>query len=288
MSFVYAEKRKNKYEEDEWETIKVMCDTRISFNDGIGACISKEQLDPLKKYGAVKSTIVAPEFCISYAGNNVFLASKLFFELYSKRFFSREDVLEIAKDIHLSAKDYSEIEFIISSAEAGELIIDCIKEGKVNTNIGFAWIGSFDAFSYFQELRLDTRRHYSTDLAFISVVEGCGDDTVGLFPISVQYNCSQQSFMYTEELGYISNKQAILSPGDALPFFTSEVDGGLSYKIYSYDIDNVILDIDQMKPAIMYSRSHRYNEKDFNPQMFGLMLPMLVIQTGENELARYR
>ena len=69
MSFVYAEKRKYKYEEDEWETIKVMCDTRISFNDVIGACISKEQLDPLKKYGAVKSTIVAPEFCISYAGN---------------------------------------------------------------------------------------------------------------------------------------------------------------------------------------------------------------------------
>ena len=116
MSFIFAEKIKKLDEYDD-ETIKVYCDTKVSTESTIGAGVSRELQKQLQKYGIIKSTIICPEFCISYAGNNAFLASKLFHKLFEMREFFREDVLREAYDVHITARYPSDIEFIICSSE---------------------------------------------------------------------------------------------------------------------------------------------------------------------------
>lgn len=187
MSFVFAEKVP---QFDNNETIKIYCDTKVSTESSIGAGASEKLQRQLQKYGVVKSTIVCPEFCISYAGNNAFLASKLFHKLSEIKTFFREDVLREAYNVHINADDPSDIEFIICSIENEGLFIDCIKENKILKNISSAWLGSYKAFRSFQGFRLSSKEpvHKSTHQAFRDVVSGCGDETVGGFPISVEYS----------------------------------------------------------------------------------------------------
>ena len=60
-------------------------------------------------------------------------------------------------------------------------------------------------------------------------------------------------------------------------FFVDAERGNYSYTIKPIGIESVLLDIEQMDPAILYSRLYRCNEFDCdNKQLFGLMLPMLV------------
>ena len=55
------------------------------------------------------------------------------------------------------------------------------------------------------------------------------------------------------------------------------------------DIQNVFFVIDQMEPAILYSRQFRVSEKDVqNPNLFGLMLPLLTELKDDGSVARYR
>ena len=52
---------------------------------------------------------------------------------------------------------------------------------------------------------------------------------------------------------------------------------------------DVFFAIDQMKPAILYSRQFRVSEKDVqNPNLFGLMLPLLTELEDDGSVARYR
>ena len=48
-----------------------------------------------------------------------------------------------------------------------------------------------------------------------------------------------------------------------------------------------MMDIDQMEPMILFSRGHRLLESNSNnPNLFGLMLPMLVMQKENGEIVR--
>lgn len=276
MSFVFAEKVPP-FDKDIDETVRIYCDTKASPHSSIGAGVSKALQNQLQKYGFIKSTIICPEFCISYAGNDAFLASKLFHKLYEKRSFFREDVLEEAYEIHLAAKDSSDIEFIICSFEDESFYIDCIKAHNLYKDIPSAWIGSFEAFNSFQGYRLNSKEpvQNSTASAFRNVVSGCGDDTVGGFPISVQYYNYDQSFEYVEEYGFVSGKEQFASSGERILLHTSERDGGMSYRTIPMGVGSVILDIDQMSSSILYSRDHRYDNKtDTGEHLFGIMLPM--------------
>ena len=67
----------------------------------------------------------------------------------------------------------------------------------------------------------------------------------------------------------------------------SEQDGGYSYEILHQDIENVLFIIDQMNPAVLYSRRFRVNDNDVkNPNLFGLMMPMLVEIKDNGNLVR--
>lgn len=52
-------------------------------------------------------------------------------------------------------------------------------------------------------------------------------------------------------------------------------------------MDDLILRIDQMEPAILYSKRARMTERDMeNSQLFSLMLPMLIREDGNGKWIR--
>ena len=125
MSFIYAEKY---YESTlNKETVRILCDTKATLDEYSSTNISKEGCDLLSKYGLVKSTIISPKLCISFAGNNILYAAKLFKQLFELGAFEEEDVSKYALKIHKDASNPNEIEFIISYVTNGEIHIDCIK-----------------------------------------------------------------------------------------------------------------------------------------------------------------
>ena len=53
-------------------------------------------------------------------------------------------------------------------------------------------------------------------------------------------------------------------------------------------IEELILRIDQMESALLFSRRHRMDDKDIkNPQLFSLMLPMLIRKDSNGNWIRY-
>ena len=155
-----------------------------------------------------------------------------------------------------------------------------------------AWLGSYDAFCEFQRIRnSDTLKVPTelTDSAFQSVIQGCGDDSVGLFHISASYRPDLKCFWYSERSDFYNDKKQTISPGEDIKFFLDPCDGGFSYHQCPCNYESLIMKIDQMEPMILYSRGHRTSELDINNKnLFGLMLSMLVKQKENGELVRWK
>ena len=286
MSFVYAEKKKV----IDQETITLHCDTKIGLPVDARANFSVEEINLIKKYGIVKFSILGPTISIAFAGNKIFLAAKLFKQLSELKTFSVEQAIDKAYAIHCDAEHYSDIEFIICSADDNILRIDCIKDGSIQHNCSSAWLGSYDAFCEFQRIRTSDSTKTPmemTDRAFDSVVEGCGDDSVGIFHISASYRTDLNCFLYSEKVSFYSDKKQIVMPGENVKFFLDPSDGGFSIWQVPCNYESLIIKIDQMEPMILYSRAHRLAESNSdNPNLFGLMLPMLVKQNEKGEIVR--
>jgi hypothetical protein len=242
-----------------------------------------------KQYGIVKSTIIAPEICISFAGNDILHATKLFRELYDRRSFSRQDVVNLAYENHQKAPKNA-IEYIVSSFENSKLQIDSVKESEICEDCASAWIGSKIAFDAFQEERHSTYPkgkpiHTYTAGAFSNVIDGCGDSSVGGFHIVVTYDSYNQTFCF-QESKRLSALDQIVRPGESVVFDTSRESGGYSYEIMSPNIGCLLFVIDQMKSAVLFSRQHRCAEDSTNPNLFSLMLPMIVKQNENGSWMR--
>ena len=284
MSFIFAEKFT--CSELGTENMHVFCDTRIGLPDSAGSHLSDIELTFIKKYGIVKSTIISPELCVSFAGNNIMYASKLFKKLAERDTVNRTDVIDLAYSIHMQANSLNDIEFIISCMEDGKLHIDCIKGGYKDKDCLSAWIGSPIAFNYFQEKRLERNSnsyplYMNSHSAFSETVAGCGDNTVGGLAIGIMYYYDCNSFQFMETHAFYSSKPQSVPPGGMYSFFLSATDGGFSYHISPYTTQVVLISIDQMKPAILYSSKIRRDQKDLsNPSLFLLMLPLLVVEDG--------
>ena len=286
MSFVYAEK----ITVNGQKTINIHGDTKIGLSDDAKLNFSIEEIDLIKRYGIVKFSILGETISIAFAGNKIFLAAKLFYQLYKMKTFSVEEAINKAYFIHNNADHYSDIEFIICSADDNVLRIDCIKDGYVQKNCSTAWLGSYDAFCEFQNIRLSNFSYNPiemTDGAFDRVVRGCKDDSVGLFHISASFRPDLKCFFYSEKSGFYSDTKQLVKPGENIRFFLNSSDGGFSYHQYPFNSECLIVKIDQMEPMILYSRSHRLSESDNNNKnLFGLMLPMLVKQNENGEIVR--
>lgn len=276
MSFVYAEKNIA----IDQEIITIHSDTKIGLFDDSKTNFSVEEIDLIKKYGIVKFSIVGPTMCIAFAGNKIFLAAKLFSQLCEMKSFSVEEAVERAFAVHSSADSFSDIEFIICSADDNILRIDCVKDGTIQYNCSSAWLGSYHAFREFQRIRLSDPTHSPAELthsAFQNVVQGCGDDSVGGFYISASYRPDLNCFWYSEKQALHSDKEQTVKRGETIKFFLDPSNGGYSYRLIPCGIESLLMDIDQMEPMVLYSRGHRVSESNSNnPNLFGLMLPMLV------------
>ena len=276
MSFIYAEKYPDN--DSGRELVRILCDTKISLDEYSSTNFSKATLDLVSKYGIVKSTICCPELCVSFAGNNIAYASKLFEKLFELKGFEPEDVADYALDIHNKGK-INDIEFIITYVSNGKITIDYVKNGTIDKDVQVAHIGSEEAFRTFRKLRLSSGADPTTqtERAFHNVVNGCSDETVGGRAIEVVYNYSDNSFEYNWQRSYNTSKSQNIKSGDPIILYTSASDGGYSYEIVHADIENALFVIDQMEPAILYSRRYRVDSTDTNNKnLYGLMLPMLV------------
>ena len=285
MSFIYAEKSTVVNQ----EIITIHCDTKIGLFDDAKSNFSLEEIDLIKKYGIVKISILGETISVAFAGNKIFLAAKLFTQLSEMKSFSVEEAIRRAYAIHINAENYSEIEFIICSADDNVLRIDCIKDGEILNNCPSAWIGSYDAFREFQRIRMKDPAKKPAEMtasAFESVVQGCCDSSVGGLYISASYRPDLKCFWYSEKSAFYSGKQQIVKPGENIKFFLDATDGGFSYYQVPYGLECLIVSFDQMDPMILYSRIHRLAETKSNNNLFGLMLPMLIKQNENGEIVR--
>ena len=298
MSFIYAEKYRD--ENVGVESVRILCDTKIIPDENTSMHFSEVQCDCVTKYGIVKSTICNPQLCVSYAGNNILFAARLFSKLRDMESFENDEVSALALDVHNEAaalhstddpNRYDDIEFLITYYHNGNYHIDRVKQGTIERDLPLASIGSKEAFEVFQEERLSLGGIVSkhTRSVFRDVVAGSIDDSVGGRVVEIEYDRSADSFVFHWENAYYTEKPQIIKPGDNIIFFTSASDGGYSYEVVHQDIQNVFFVIDQMKPAILYSRQFRVSEKDLqNPNLFGIMLPMLTELNGNGTVTRYR
>ena len=281
MSFVYAEKGDN--------SLDIHCDTKIELDSFAGASFSLEQIELIRKYGIVKTTLVCPEISISFAGNNIYLASKLFNRLYKKRRFSTKELVDMAYAIHMEG-NINDIEFIIASCDEGVLSLICIKEHEIHTDCIFAWIGSHVAHREFQEYRIKNNEGKASDRtngAFLEIVQGCSDKSVGGFHITVGYNSVENIIGYKRCKTFQNTNRQIIQPGKTVRFLVDAQEGGFSFEQIPVSMDDLILRIDQMEPAILYSKRARMTERDMeNSQLFSLMLPMLIREDGNGKWIR--
>lgn len=298
MSFIYAEKCRS--EDIGVESVRILCDTKIIPDEYTSMHFSEVQCDCVTKYGIVKSTICNPQLCVSYAGNNILFAARLFSKLRDMESFENDEVSALALDVHNEAaalhstddpNRYDDIEFLITYYHNGNFHIDRVKRGTIERDLPLASIGSKEAFEVFQKERLSLGGIVSkhTRSVFRDVVAGCKDDSVGGRVVEIEYDRSADSFVFHWENAYYTEKPQIIKLGDNSILSTSASDGGYSYEVVHKDIQNVFYVIDQMKPAILYSRQFRVSEKDLqNPNLFGIMLPMLTEQNGNGTVTRYR
>ena len=283
MSFVYAEKSNG--------TIDIHCDTKIELDSFAGATFSQDQINVIQKYGIVKITLICPEIGIAFAGNKIYLAAKLFNQIFEKRTITTQDVVDMAYSIHISENE-NDIEFIVASCEDDNLSLYCIKEHEVDKDCPFAWIGSKAAHCEFQKLRLENNKGNASDrtkMAFLDIVQGCSDNSVGGFHISAGYDSTTKAFGYRECKIFQSSKSQYVQKGGTINFYMDSEDGGFSFEQIPFSLEDLMLRVDQMDLSILYSRSLRMNEQDSsNPQLFSLMLPMLVREDSNGILRRVK
>ncbi|MBQ8920944.1 MAG: hypothetical protein IJ060_02135 [Oscillospiraceae bacterium] len=129
MSFVYAEKIFMNQEKTA-QKVNIFSETKTTLIGAVNEIWSEKEITVIRKYGFIKSVIIGPTCCISFAGNNTIYAQKLLKWIFDKSIVSDEELLAEAFRLHKNApKD--DIEFIICSADSGQPIISCIKNGKL-------------------------------------------------------------------------------------------------------------------------------------------------------------
>ena len=279
MSFVYAEKVD--------EVITIYCDTKITPGQQGGALFSPPMQELVDRYGIVKTTIICPEIAISFAGN-VSKAASLFRALYEKKTFSTEEVLEIAKDISDSGIR-GDTDFIIASCEDGQVRLGYVKDGHSTADCQNVWIGSQIAHNEFQKERLENNKgtvSSRTGTAFLDVVQGCSDETVGGFPVRVRM--IEGKFEYSYSKTFQMEKKQTVKAGEAIVFDMRNSEGGFSFEQLPISEEEFMLRFDQMTQVLLYSRCKRIPEEPDNRMLFGLMLPMLLLDDENGVWRRYR
>lgn len=277
MSFVYAVKFPIECDGQTRKCTHIYSDTKISLYGAIKSNWGDKTRRAVERYGLIKSIIISPNCCISFAGNNIALAHQLLETLYETKEFSEEELLYHAFKIH-SEHDPDDVEFIICLAsEDGETEIISIKEHKIERNRPSAWIGSYDAFRTLQEYRFDNltlSNYYSC--AFTHAIYHCGDETVGGFPIHVRFDEYKKEFEYAERLVSASERIQELLSGMQIKLGGTAAEGAYTAHFIASNED-VIIEFEQAHVTLLYTRKYRLQDEDTsNPYTRHFLLPIVI------------
>lgn len=277
MSFVYAVKSPIEFDGQTHQLAHIYSDTKISLFGAIKANWGDMTRRSVERYGLIKSIIISPTCCISFAGNNIALAHQLLETLHELKKFSEEELLHHAFKIH-SEHDPDDVEFIICLAnEDGETEIICIKEGNIERNCLIAWIGSYDAFKALQKYRFDNPAlSNSYFYAFTHALRHCGDETVGGFPIHVRFDEYTKEFEYAEGLVSVAERTQELLSGMQIKLGGTAAEGAYTAH-YIASNEDVIIEFDQAHVTLLYTRKYRLQDEDTsNPHTKHFLLPIVV------------
>ena len=277
MSFVYAIKYARKCEGHTHKCTHIYSDTKLTLDGTSKLNWGKNTRRAIERYGLIKSVIINPKCCISFAGNNIALAHQLFENLCEMKEFSEEDLLHQALKIHADHPP-DKIEFIICLAdENDETEIICIKEHTMQRNCSRAWIGSQDAFwtlRKYQSEKPELSDQYLT--AFMYAMQHCGDETVGGFPIYVGFDTEEKEFVYQERLETVAERAQEVLPGMQIKLGGSAEEGAYTAH-YRASKEDVVIDIEQAHITIFYTKKYRLHNKDVsNPYTKHFLLPIVV------------
>lgn len=274
MSFVYAQKI--------GRSIAIFADTKITFDTNAPHLFGAETEKQVRQFGMVKNIIVSKNFCICFAGNNILYANELLQQINS---VSLEQILQLASNINRKGLTNG-AEFIVCYADKAAQLIYQIKDG-VCEEVPIAWIGSYQAFNYFQGVRhgayernINSNIPYSCEITFgttpASAEDGtyqtlldnfyktifdCGDDSVGGFVVPIMFDLKTNQFWYK---GYCRSfsKMKITSRELSTPMYQGAADGAYSILFYQSP-QNVGVYIPQNHLGIIYNH-YRPNPDDYH------------------------
>ena len=282
MSFIYAPKVPYDDFGQERENVQIFSETMITPRDTNGFQWGKRTLELVKRYGLVKSMILSPKCCFSFAGNDIQYANIFLDRLYKKSNCSAEELIDLAFSVHEEAGSDA-IEFIICTADDEDrLTITCIKDDTVYQNCSVAWLGDKNVFEQLQRLRLTEEKEKISD-AFKLAIEKSqqpekedGRFSVGGFIVRVMYRFSEHRFVYPFHFESHYERDQTVTLGEAIQFYAPAEDGGYT-ATYRDSTKDFIIDLEQPNMTIAYTDRYRYAEPDsINSSTNHLMLPMLI------------
>lgn len=277
MSFVYAVKFPIECDGQTHKCTHIYSDTKISLYGAVKSNWGDKTRRAVERYGLIKSIIISPKCCISFAGNNIALAHQLLETLYELKKFSEEELLHHAFKIHAEHPS-DDVEFIICLAnEDGETEIICIKEHKIERNCLIAWIGSYDAFKTLRKYQYENPTLSDDYLrAFTHTIHHCGDETVGGFAIYVLFNGLKKGFEYAERFETVTGRAQKVLPGMQMELVGSASEGAYT-TYYRSSNEDVIIEFEQARVILLYTRKYRLQDEDTsNPHTKHFLLPIVV------------
>lgn len=200
MTFVICKKLKNP------SRIIVHSDSKITDQYGVGLESELRQNSPLS--GLLKTVILNPHVCFSFAGASLF-ATNFLKHFYSKpaNYWNTDKFLSHLLDIHV--KSDQAIDFIVCTSFQNTPKIYLIKDTQLTQDVDTAWIGNIDAFNLFQEHFLSNASsniEERTNISFQNVINSNSISDVGGFHMQV---CTNDKTMTNETVFLYELKMAV-------------------------------------------------------------------------------
>lgn len=245
MSFVYTQKI--------GQSIAIFADTKITFDINAPRLFGAKTEKQVRQFGMIKNIIISKNFCVCFAGNNIIYADELLQQIKS---VSLEQMLQLA--LNINRRDSKNgAEFIICYADKTTQQIFQIKDGTCE-NVPLAWIGSYQAFNYFQGVRqgacnlqiksnLPNSYEIHTNSSgphipeddiyqplfdcFFKTIYDCGDDSVGGFVVPTVFDSKTNQFWYKGYCRSFSRMQ-VTNGGLSMPMYQGPSVGAFSILFY--------------------------------------------------------
>lgn len=289
MSFVYAEKNSVTINDNLIYTLAVYSDTKISFdNNASNWSIPTRQV--LLQYGLIKTLILNPTCCLSFAGNNIGYVYQLLNKFEDSDEFNEKAFCDSAYDIHKNAPT-NDIEFIICYVKNNEQHIICIKNRQM-VECENAWIGSAETFQIMQQYRMERMNNpgygigNDTAVFFKKALQTTKDETVGKeINIKTIITSESNSFFYASKFESFVERSRTIPPGKAIPLIDNAAEGGYTVEYYE-STDEVRIDFKQADFTILYTKRFRLAQEDIdNPRTRYFLLP-IPIRTSTKQVLK--